>query len=138
MGSYPPHNESEITRMRLNNLYLTRLSGNSDVQLGLRTTDQRQDFPSSSAGKESTCNAEDPSLIPGLGRSSGEERGSSRQYSWASLVVQTVKKLPAMQETWVRSLGGEDPLEEGMATHSVFLPRESPWTKAPGGLHAKS
>ena len=39
----------------------------------------------------------------------------------ASLVVQTVKKLPAMQETWVRSLGGEDPLEEGMATHSSIL-----------------
>ena len=40
---------------------------------------------------------------------------------WASLVAQTVKNLPAMQETWVRSLGWEDPLEEGMATHSNIL-----------------
>ena len=44
-----------------------------------------------------------------------------RQYSWASLVVQIVKKPPAMQETWVQSLGEEDPLEEGMATHSSIL-----------------
>ena len=43
------------------------------------------------------------------------------QYSWASLVAQTVKNLPAMWETWVRSLGWEDPLEEGMATHSSIL-----------------
>ena len=40
---------------------------------------------------------------------------------WASLVAQAVKRLPAMQETWVRSLGWEDPLEEGMATHSSIL-----------------
>ena len=40
---------------------------------------------------------------------------------WASLVAQTVKKLPAMQKTWVRSLGWEDPLEEGLATHSSIL-----------------
>ena len=43
------------------------------------------------------------------------------QYFWASLVAQTVKNLPAMWETWVRSLGWEDPLEEGMATHSSIL-----------------
>ena len=42
-------------------------------------------------------------------------------YIWASLVAQTVKNLPAMRETWVRSLGWEDPLEEGMATHSSIL-----------------
>ena len=114
MGSYPPHNESEITRMRLNNLYLTRLSGNSDVQLGLRTTDQRQDFPSSSAGKESTCNAEDPSLIPGSERFPEEEIGYPLQFSWVSLVAQRVKNLPVMRETWVRSLGWEDPLEKGI------------------------
>ena len=54
--------------------------------------------------------------------------------SWASLVAQTVKNPPAMQETWVQSLGWEDPLEEGMATHSVFLPGESLRTKEPGGL----
>ena len=52
----------------------------------------------------------------------------------ASLVAQMVKNLPAMQETQVWSLGREDPLEKGMATHSVFLPGESPWTEGPGGL----
>ena len=53
---------------------------------------------------------------------------------WASLVVQKVKNLPAMQETWVQSLGQEDPLEKGMATHSSILAWRIPWTKEPGGL----
>ena len=53
---------------------------------------------------------------------------------WASLVVQTVKSLPAMQETWVRSLDQEDPLEKGMATHSSILAWRIPWTEEPGGL----
>ena len=53
------------------------------------------DFPGSSAGKESTCNAGDPSLIPGNQRSPGEEVGYPLQYSWASLVAQLVKNLPA-------------------------------------------
>ena len=76
-------------------------------------------FPGSSCGKESTCNAGDPGLIPGSGRSPGGGGiGCLLQYSWASLVAQTVKNLPAMLETWVQSLGLEDPLEEGMATHS--------------------
>ena len=79
-------------------------------------------FPCSSAGKESACTAGNSGLIPGLGRSAGgEEIGYPLQYSWASLVAQTVKNPPAMQETWVWSLGGEDPLEEGMATHSSIL-----------------
>ena len=52
----------------------------------------------------------------------------------ASLVAQAVKNLPAMQETWVRSLGREDPLEKGMATHSSILALEIPWTEEPGGL----
>ena len=60
-------------------------------------------------------------MIPGLGRSPGERIGYPFQYSHASLVAQTVKNLPIMQETWVRSLGWEDPLEEGMATHSSIL-----------------
>ena len=72
-------------------------------------------FPRSSAAKEPACNAGDPSSIPGLGRSAGEEIGYPLQYSWASLVAQLVKDLPAMWETWVRSLGGEDLLEKGMA-----------------------
>ena len=71
-----------------------------------------------SDGKESTCHAGDPGSIPGSGRSPGEGIGYPLQYSWALLVAQMVKNLPAMRETWVRSLGWEDPLEEGMATHS--------------------
>ena len=68
------------------------------------------------------------------------ERGTniSRRYraSWASLVAQTVKNLPAMQETSVPSLGWEDPLEKGMATHSSILAWEIPWTEEPGGLES--
>ena len=55
-------------------------------------------FPNSSVGKESACNTGDPSLIPGLGRSTGERIGYPLQYSWASLVTQLVKNLRAMQE----------------------------------------
>ena len=70
-------------------------------------------FPGSSAGKDSACNAGDPGSIPGLERSAGEGIGYPLQYSWASLVAQTVKNQPAMQETWVQSLDWEDPLEKG-------------------------
>ena len=56
-------------------------------------------FPYSLVGKESTCNAGGPGLIPGLGRSAGEGIGYPLQYSWASLVAQLVRNLPAMQET---------------------------------------
>ena len=65
----------------------------------------------SSVGKESTCNAGDPSSIPGLGRSTEEGIGYSFQYSCISLVVQQVKNPPAMQETCDQSLGWEDSLE---------------------------
>ena len=54
----------------------------------------------------------------------------------ASLVAQMVKNLPAMWETWVRSLGWEDPLEKGMATHSNILAWSIPWTEEPGGLQS--
>ena len=54
----------------------------------------------------------------------------------ASLVAQTVKNLPAMQETWVRSLGQEDPLEKEMATHSSILAWRNPWIEEPGGLQS--
>ena len=50
-------------------------------------------------------------------------------------MAQTTKKLPARQKTWVRSLGQEDPLEEGMATHSSVLAWRLSWTEEPGGLH---
>ena len=86
------------------------------------------DFPDSSVDKESTCNAGDPSLTPGSGRSAGEGIGYPLQYSWASLVAQLVKNPPGMQETWVQSLGWEDPLEKGKATHSSILAWRIPWT----------
>ena len=54
--------------------------------------------------------------------------------TWASLVAQTVKNLPAMQDTWVQSLGGEDHLEKEMATHSTVLAWRISWTEKPGGL----
>ena len=60
-----------------------------------------QGFPGSLAGKESACNAGDPDSIPELGRSPGEGIGYPLQYSWASLVAQMVKNLPAVGETWV-------------------------------------
>ena len=75
----------------------------------------------SSIGKESACSAGGPGSIPGSGRSAGEEIGYPLQHSWASLVVQLVKNLPAMQETWVQSLGWENPLEKGTASHSIIL-----------------
>ena len=88
-------------------------------------------FPHSSVGKESACNAGDPSLIPGSGRSAGEGIGYPLQYSWASLVAQLVKNPPAMRETWVRSLGW-DPLEKGKATHSSILAWRIPWIQSMG------
>ena len=74
-------------------------------------------FPGSSACKESTCNAGDTSLVSGLGRSPGEGIGYPLQYSGTSLEAQLVKNLPAMRETWVQSLGLENLLEKGTATH---------------------
>ena len=78
-------------------------------------------FADSSVDKESTCNAGDPGLIPGSGKPTGEGRGYLHQYSWASLVTQLIKNPPAMWETWVQSLGWEDPLEKGKATHASIL-----------------
>ena len=95
---------------------------------GLNPTSITYGFPHSSVGKESACNAGDPGSIPGLGRSAGEEVGYPLQYSWASLVAQLLKNLPAMQGTWVGSLGWEDPLEKGKATHSSILAWRIPWT----------
>ena len=59
------------------------------------------------------------------------------KYTWASLVAQMVKNLPAMQETQVQSLGQEDPLEGGMAIHFSILAWRIPWTEEPGGLQSK-
>jgi len=82
----------------------------------------------SSAGKEPTCNAGDSSSIPGSGRSTGEGIGYPLQDSWASLVTQLVKNLTVMQETPVRSLGWEEPLEKQTVTHSSILAWRIPWT----------
>ena len=82
----------------------------------------------SSVGKESACNAGDPGLIPGSGRSAREGIGYPLQYSWSFLVAQLVKNPPATWETWDRSLGWEDLLEKGKATHSSILACGIPWT----------
>ena len=91
-------------------------------------------FPGSSAGKESASNVGNPGSIPGLERSPGERIVYPLQYSWASLVAQMVKNPSAMQETFVLSLGWEDPLEKGKAAHSRFLPREFHGLYSPWGL----
>ena len=82
----------------------------------------------SSVGKQSACNAGDPGTITGLGRSAGEGIGYPLQYSWASLVTQLAKNLLATQETWVESLGWDDPLEKGKATSSNLLAWKIAWT----------
>ena len=91
-------------------------------------------FPENSAGKESICSARDPGQIAGSGESPGEGIGYPLQYSLASLVAQMVKNLPAMWETWVQSLGWEDPLEKGQATHSSIIAWRIPWIEQPMGL----
>ena len=75
-------------------------------------------------------------LVQFLGRKVPPEEGIGYplQYPQSSLVAQTVKNLPAMQETWVKSLGWEDPLEAGMATLSSILAWRVLWTEEPGGL----
>ena len=89
-------------------------------------------FPDSSVGKESTCNAGDPDSVPGSGRSPEVGIGYPLQFSWASLVAQLVKNPPAVQETWVRFLGWEDPWRRERLPTPVFWPGEfhglySPW-----------
>ena len=56
-------------------------------------------------------------------------------FIWSSCIAQSAKNVPAMQETWVRFLGQEDPQEKEMATHSCILAWRVPWTEEPGGLH---
>ena len=87
-------------------------------------------FPNSSAGKESTCNAGDPSSILGSGRSAGEGIGYPLQYSWASPVAQLVKNLPAVWETWVWYWVGKIPWRRERLPTPVFWPEEfhgGPW-----------
>ena len=82
--------------------------------------------------KESACNAGDPGLIPGSGRSSGEGVGYPLQYSWVFLVAELVKNPPAMRETWIRSWVGKIPWRRERLPTPVFWPRAfhglySPW-----------
>ena len=91
-----------------------------------------QGFPHSSVGKESTCNEGDPSLIPGWGRSAGEGFGCPLHYSWASLVAQLVKNLPAIWETCFDPWVGKIPWRRERLPIPVFWPGEfhglySPW-----------
>ena len=113
-------------------------------------------FPDISVGKESTCHAGVSGSIPGSGRSPGEGIGCPLQYSCLENPMDytvhavtksrtqrpdfhfpggpAVENLPAGQKTWVPSLGGEDPLEEGMAAHPSLLAWSIPWTEERGGL----
>ena len=93
-------------------------------------------FPGSSAGKESACNAGDTRSTPRSGRSTGEGIGYPLQCSCTSLVAQTVKCLSTMQETRVRSLGREDPLEKEMAIHFSTIAWKIPLTEDPGRLQS--
>ena len=121
LEGYSPgsHKEADITERLTLSLTLKKTATFTLIYAG---------FPGSSVAKESTCNAGDPSLIPGSGRSAGEGIGYPLQFLRFSLVAQLVKNLPAMWETWVPSLGWEDPLEKGKATHSSVLAWRIPWT----------
>ena len=79
-------------------------------------------------GKESTCNAGDPGMIPGSERSTGDGIGYPFQHSWASPMAQLVKDPPAMWEIWVWTLSWEDTLDKGSATHFSILAWRISWT----------
>ena len=82
---------------------------------------------------------EEPSRLQSMG---SQSRTQLKRFSmhvhmhWTSLVAQTVKSLPTVLETWVQSLGWEDPLEKEMATHSSILVWKTPWTEKPGRLQS--
>ena len=95
-------------------------------------------FRDSSAGKQSACNAGDPCLIPGSGRSPGEGIGYPLQFSWASLVAQLIKNLPATGGTWVWSLGWEDPWRRERLSTPVFWPAEFHGLYRPWGSQSQT
>ena len=94
----------------------------------LKLLSVRWSFPGSFVDKVPTCKAGDPGLILGSGRSAWEGIGYPLQHSWALLVAQLVKNLPAMQKAWVQSLVWDNPLEKGKATHSSILAWRILWT----------
>ena len=98
------------------------------LKISIVTQEHTDIFPDSSVGKESACNAGDPNSIPGSGRSTGEGIGYPLQYAWSFLVTQLVKNPPAVRDTWVQSLGWEDPLQKGKATYSSTLAWRIPST----------
>ena len=99
------------------------------MTLGLSNNkDYAQGFPDSSLGKESACNTGDPWFDSWVGKICWRRDRLPTPVFWASPVAQLVKNPPAMQEAWVQSLGWEDPLEKGKATHSSILAWRIPWT----------
>jgi len=84
-------------------------------------------FPDSSVGKE-PMQCRRPQFNSRVGKILWRRIGYPHQYSWAFLVAQLVKNLPPLWETWVQSLGWEDPLEKGKATHSSILAQIILWT----------
>ena len=103
---------------------MTRSTSTLLPQMMVAHKRNKMSFPGDS-DKKSTCSSRDPGSVSGWERSPGEGNAYPLHYSWDSLVAQTVKNLPAMPETQVRSLGREDPLQEKMAkTTPVFLPGE--------------
>ena len=98
----------------------------------LSSVNGQMGFPGGSTGKESACNAGDPSSIPGSERSAGEGIGYPLQYSWASLAAQIVKNLPAMRDTCIQSLDWKEAWRRERLPTPVFWPREfhelcGPW-----------
>ena len=126
---------SDKAGFRMRNIIKSEKKGAKSLKIK-NTSKICMGLPSQLSWKESTFNAGDPGSIPGSGRFSGEGIGYPLQYSWASLVAELVKKLPVMWETWVRSLGWQDPLEKGTATHSSILAWRIPWTEEPGRLQS--
>ena len=104
-----------------------------DAEQIFDNTQHSRGFPDHSVGKESACSAGDLGSIPGSGSSAGEEIGYLLQYSWASFVAQLVKNLPAMWETWVRSLGWKIPWRREKLLTPVFRPGEFHGLYSPGG-----
>ena len=111
----------QVEDMHLTLSFSTSLDEKTKAHLSCYSLPVFLGLPESSADKESTYKAEDPNSLPGSGRSAGEGLSSPLQYSWVSLVAQLVTNPPAMRETWVWSLGWEDPLEKGNAPHPSSL-----------------
>ena len=105
-------------------LHSKKQSNNFCLFVCFKENHETKDFPDSSVSKESACNAGDPGSIPGSGRSPRKGIGYPLQYSWASLVAQLVKNLPAVWETWVQSWIRKIPWRRERLPTPVFWPGE--------------